>query len=72
MPIGIAGVVRIEIIEEGKSIQCSCGTGKIRTIDQRCDGDYRATCVCGRIVSISKSGAYTPAYPAVSEVVTAT
>lgn len=72
MSIGISGVVRVEHIREGESIQCSCGAGKIQNVCLWNDGNYRATCVCGRIISISKSGAYTPTYPLVSEVARAT
>lgn len=72
MSIGINGVVRVEHIREGETIQCSCGAGKIQVVCLGNDGNYRARCVCGRIISISNSGAYTPAYPSVSEVARAT
>lgn len=71
MPIGITGVVRIERLQKGESFQCSCGAGKIDTVETCGDGDYRATCVCKRTIRVSMSGAYTPAYPPINEVASA-
>lgn len=71
MFMGIKGVVRIEHLKKGEHFQCSCGAGKIDTVEPCSNGDYRVGCECKRTIAVTRTGAYTPAYPPVPEVASA-